>query len=172
MVAQPVSQPRAAIYCRVSTDKQEEDGTSLATQEQRCRQYAAEKGYQVAEVYRDVHTGTELWERPRLTELREVVRRREVSAVVSYAIDRLARDPVHMGVIISEAEHAGVPVEFVTEVNDNTPEGQLVRYIRGYAAKVEHEKNRERVVRGLRARAESGKLKPSNRPLYGYRWRD
>lgn len=163
--------PRAAIYIRVSSVGQE-DGFSLDTQEERCRAYAAQHGYEVSDVYREVFTGVELWERPQLTALREAVRRHEVDAVIAYAIDRLARDPVHLGVVLSEAEHAGVPVLFVTEPLDDSPEGQLIRFVRGYAAKVEHEKLRERAMRGRRARAESGKLMAGNRPLYGYQWRD
>src|SRR6266536_3415966 len=137
----PATTPRAAIYVRVSSTGQEQDGTSLDTQLERCRAYAADHGYTVGEphVYREVHTGTELWERPKLTALRDAVRRREVSTVIAYAIDRLSRDPVHLGVIISEAEHAGAGVEFVTEPMDGSPEGQLIRFVRGYAAKVEHE---------------------------------
>ena len=42
--------------------------------------------------------------------------------------------------MLSEAEHAGVRVEFVTEPLDDSPEGQLIRFVRGYAAKVEHAK--------------------------------
>src|SRR5581483_5596918 len=64
----------------------------------------------------------------------------------------------------------GAAVEFVTEPLDNSPEGQLIRYIRGYAAKVEHEKIKERSIRGTRARAEAGKLLTGPRPLYGYLW--
>ncbi len=37
--------PRAAIYCRVSSRGQEEDGTSLGSQEALCRQHAARRGY-------------------------------------------------------------------------------------------------------------------------------
>ena len=125
-VRQPESTTRrAALYVRVSSKGQEEDGTSLETQEQRCRAYCAEKGYTVAEehVYREVHTGTELWERSVLAASREAVRRREVDVLVAFAIDRLSRDPTHMGVIISEAEHKGVGVEFVTEPMDGSPEG-------------------------------------------------
>ncbi len=165
---------KTAIYVRVSSASQEEDGTSLVTQEGRCRTYASEQFYEVDEshVYREVHTGTELWERPQLTRLREAVRRREVGVVIAYAIDRLSRDPVHLGVVLSEADHAGVRVEFVTEPLDNSSEGQLIRFIRGYAAKIEHEKIRERSLRGKLARVQSGRLLPSGKPLYGYRWRD
>ena len=34
---------RAIIYCRVSTDGQERDGTGLQTQEDECRRCAAER---------------------------------------------------------------------------------------------------------------------------------
>ena len=167
----PHAQPRAAIYVRVSTAGQEQDGTSLETQEAACRRYAAERGYTVDEshVYREVHTGVELWERPQLTRLREAIRRREVDLVVAYAIDRLARDPVHLGVVLTEAEHAGVDVQFVSEPLDDSPEGQLIRFVRGYAAKVEHQKIRERSVRGKRARVEAGKVHGHGGELYGYR---
>jgi site-specific DNA recombinase len=167
----PNTRHQAAIYCRVSTVGQEEEGTSLATQEEHCRTYAAAHGYRVDEmqVYRDVYTGTELWERPRLTELREAIRQHAITGVIAYAIDRLSRDPVHLGVILSEAEHHGVLVEFVTEPLDNTPEGQLIRFVRGYAAKVESEKIRERSLRGKRARIQSGKLHNHGPELYGYR---
>ena len=62
-------QSRAAIYVRVSSPGQQEDGPSLETQEAESRAYAAQHGYQVAVLYREVHTGTELWERPQLTAL-------------------------------------------------------------------------------------------------------
>jgi site-specific DNA recombinase len=101
-----------------------------------------------------------------------MVRRHQVEVVVAHAIDRLARDPVHLGVVLSEAEHAGVEVEFVTEPLDQSPEGQLIRFVRGYAAKVEHEKIRERMNRGKLARVQSGKPLPGPRPPYGYRWVD
>src|SRR3712207_4949195 len=110
------AQRRAAIYCRVSTPGQEEEGTSLPSQEHRCRQHAQAHGYTVdeAHIYREVYSRMELWDRPQLSRLREAVRRREVAVVIAYAIDRLSGDPVHLGVIISEADHAGVAVEFVT----------------------------------------------------------
>ncbi|HEV2121149.1 MAG TPA: recombinase family protein, partial [Chloroflexota bacterium] len=156
----------------VSSKGQEEDGTSLGTQEQQCREYALRQGYVVDEshVYREVHTGTELWTRPQLIKLREAIRARAIDVVVVYAIDRLSRDPVHLGVILSEADHAGVLVEFVSEPLDDSPEGQLIRFVRGYAAKIEHEKIKERTLRGKRARLEAGKLLHGKRPAFGYQW--
>src|SRR5262249_6298845 len=78
----------------------------------------------------------------------------------------------HLGVIISEAEHAGADVRFVTEPLDDSPEGQLIRFVRGYAAKVEHEKIKERMERGRLARARAGKPLVGCRAPYGYQWND
>jgi site-specific DNA recombinase len=165
------AQKLAAIYTRVSTQTQEEEGTSLDTQEAHCRAYAQAHGYQVdpLHIYREAHTGTELWQRPRLTTLREVIRSGQIQGVIAYAIDRLSRNPAHLGVLMTEAEYHGVQVEFVTEPVDHSPEGQLIQYVRGYAALVEHEKIRERSYRGKLARIQSGKLHNHGRELYGYR---
>jgi site-specific DNA recombinase len=51
---------QAVIYCRVSTDAQEREGTSLATQERACRTYAVEYGYQVMETICDTASGYSL----------------------------------------------------------------------------------------------------------------
>jgi DNA invertase Pin-like site-specific DNA recombinase len=38
---------KALIYCRVSTDNQEREGTGLQTQLEACRNYCQGKGYDV-----------------------------------------------------------------------------------------------------------------------------
>ena len=64
---------KAVIYCRVSTEGQEQDGTSLQTQKEACLRYCQSKGYEIAIQYNEAYSGLSL-ERPRLTELRELVR--------------------------------------------------------------------------------------------------
>ena len=49
---------KALIYCRVSSVKQRTEGSGLESQEQRCRVYAEERGYDVVEVYPDDTTGS------------------------------------------------------------------------------------------------------------------
>ena len=43
----------AVIYCRVSSTKQRVEGSGLESQEQRCRAYADDKGYEVEAVFPD-----------------------------------------------------------------------------------------------------------------------
>ncbi len=161
---------RAVIYARVSTGKQEDEGTSLLTQADECRKYAATKGYTVTAAYSDTYTGTALYERPQLSALREAIRSKTVDVVIAYAIDRLSRDATHLGVILSESDHKGVAVEFVSEPLDDSPEGQLIRFVRGYAAKLEHGKIKDRSKRGREHRARSGKPIPGGSAPLGYQW--
>jgi site-specific DNA recombinase len=158
----------AAIYCRISSEKQE-GNWSLGTQEEACRRCAADRGYAVAGVYTEIYTGSNLWDRPRLNEVRDLVRRGEVAIVIAYAIDRLSRDAAHLHILIDEAERHGVAIAFATESLDSSPIGKVMLSLRGFAAEVEREKIIERTRRGLRARAAAGKLRAS-RPLFGYRW--
>ena len=127
---QLVPQRRAALYLRVSTTGQE-DNASLATQEAACRARAAERGYRVeeADVYREVHTGAELWERPRMTALREAVRGREVAAVIAHAIDRLSRKQGHVAIVADECERAGAALPFATEEFENSATGEFIRSV-------------------------------------------
>ena len=162
---------RAVIYCRVSSAGQE-DNYSLETQEQGCREYAAGRGWKVTTVYRDVHSGAELFERPQLTLLRESMRRKDFDVLLVYALDRLSRKQTHQGLVLSEAEYAGVEWDSVTEDIDNSPQGQILRAVIGGMAEMERLKIIERTQRGIRARAASGKLLAGPRPLFGYRWTD
>jgi site-specific DNA recombinase len=163
---------RAALYIRVSSKTQEEDGTSLATQEQRCRAYCAEHGYTVDEAhcFIEVHTGAELWERPRLTAMREIVRQHGVDVVVGYAVDRVSRNQAHLAIVVDELERHGARLELVTEDFEQSAVGAFIRNAKAFAAELELEKIKERTGRGRRARAEAGKLMTGPRPLYGYRW--
>lgn len=159
---------QAAVYARVSTRAQKEDGTSLASQVERCRAFAEAKGYHIPDgmVLAEDWPGATL-DRPFLENLRGMVRRREVQAVICYSVDRLSRVAVHVAILAEEADRAGVELLFVTEPLENSPEGQLIRYVRGYAAQVEREKIKDRTVRGKRERARAGGL-PTSVKLYGY----
>src|SRR5215216_756004 len=111
---------RAAICVRVSTAKQE-DGTSLQTQEAECRAYAVEHGYEVVATFSDVYSGEDVFNRPGMTELRDLLRARSVDVVIGYALDRVSRNQTHQGLSLSESEHACARLEAVTEKLEDTP---------------------------------------------------
>jgi len=159
----------ALIYCRVSTRSQEQEGTSLDSQEQRCREKAEELGYEVGRVTREVYTGAELWDRPQLSRDRADLKAGKFQVLIAYDHDRLSRDPIHFGIIVQECARIGVDLVLVNAPLDTSPEGMLIHYVKGYAAAMEREKIRERSMRGKRQRLESGKLPRAGADLYGYR---
>lgn len=158
----------ALIYCRVSTQKQEDQGTSLDSQAAACIAHAEKLGYSVARVSKEVYSGAELFERPQLSRDRMDIRAGAFQAVIIYAIDRLSRDIAHLAILSDEIERAGAKLIFVTEELDSTPEGKLMQSVRGYVAEVERQKIRERCVRGKRQKALSGRVVRSGTDLYGY----
>lgn len=70
------------IYARVSTDIQEEDGTSLETQVENCLLLANEQGYKVGKIFREVFTGSLYRERPLLSEVRNRYRNGETQGLL------------------------------------------------------------------------------------------
>lgn len=158
---------RAAIYCRVSTDNQEREGTSLQTQLENCLAHCRGKGYDVAYRFSEAYSGLSL-ERPELDKLRELVITEQIDVVVIYCLDRLSRDPTHGVILTQEFEKHGVKLEAVTEDVDNSELGKLISYIRGFASKLEAEKIKERTQRGKRAKAKAGFIPCGFHSTYGY----
>ena len=165
--------PDAVLYCRVSTRQQAEEGTSLESQRDACLKDAEEKGYSVPEEYvllEDVSGAN--FDRPLLTRARGLVRSGQAKALICYSTDRLARNPIHIAIVAEECQKAGAELLFLTEPLDTSPEGQLIQYVKGYAAQLEREKIKDRAIRGQRARAERGKLPHGDGGLgiFGYRY--
>lgn len=160
------SSSRAALYLRVSTNPQEEIGTSLETQKAACDKYCHEHGLIPQIVLKETWSGLIL-DRSQLDQLRELARRRQIDAIVVFSTDRLSRDPVHLLVLLEEWDGLGIKTHFVTEPRDDSLEGQLITFVRGWTGKVEAFKIVERTGRGRRERAKSGRL-PTGAQRYGW----
>lgn len=158
-----------AVYLRVSTEHQAEEGYSLPSQKTACLKKAKELGGEVPNdlIFTEDWPGPEL-DRPQLNELRELVRQRQIECLVVYSTDRLSRNPIHLAILAEECEKNHVLLDFVTEPMDNSPEGALIRYVRGYAGQIEREKIRERTIRGKKEKARAGKLSMGGPCPYGY----
>jgi site-specific DNA recombinase len=161
---------KAAIYCRVSSEDQKREGTSLSSQLDACLKEATLLGCEVPQdkIFTEVWSGLDR-ERPDFTSLRESVRKKEIDYVIFNSVDRFARDPVPLVLVAEDADKAGVTIRCIREPFENTDTGRLILYILGYASKLEAERIKERSLRGKHSRAALGKL-PSGtgRKLYGY----
>jgi site-specific DNA recombinase len=159
-----------AIYCRVSTDDQEKEGTSLKTQLEACLDHCLRKEYQVAYRFSESYSGLTL-DRPRLNELMDLVRAGEVDILAVYCLDRLSRNATHGVILRDELDKYHVMLESVTEDIDKTPLGEAITYLRGTFSQIEVEKIKERTMRGKRARLKEGRLpQGTGVGTYGYDW--
>ncbi len=162
---------RGIGYIRVSGKKQK-DGASLEEQEHRIREYALKCGIELVDVLQDVMTATVYRERTGLTDVRELVRKREVEVVLVWAFDRLTRNEVHMGVLLDELNHHGAELISVSEELDDTPIGKFVRHALAFAAELEREKIIDRTAYDMHKRARNGQMLGKGGPKYGYVWAD
>ncbi len=88
---------RAAIYCRVSTEKEAQE-TSLARQEEELLSLAQRHGFEKAAVYREQASGYSL-EREGLLELLGLIKEGEIDAVLIQDETRLGRGNAKIAIL-------------------------------------------------------------------------
>jgi DNA invertase Pin-like site-specific DNA recombinase len=147
----------AIIYCRVSSKKQMSEGSGLESQEHRCRQYAASKGYAVTEIFREEGITGGTISRPAMQRLLAYVKsKRDPVAVVIDDIKRFTRDvDIHRSLKRAIASRGG-QLESPSFRFEDTPEGLFVETVLAGTAELERNQNRQQVMNRMRARIEMG----------------
>src|SRR5947209_16858447 len=132
---------RAVIYCRVSNDKQEQDGESLDYQEEKCKQYADLHDIEVVLILREAKSGFIHYSlREKLTFARQLIRDHMADMIIVFDLRRFSRNFVHSAMIFEEVESSGGEIISVSENIDNSLTGKLVRSILAWSAESEREK--------------------------------
>src|SRR4051794_23038686 len=161
---------RAALYARVSTERQERYQT-IDSQLTALRAWAATQGHAVADehVFRDEgYSGSRL-DRPGLDALRDAVRDGAVGIVAVLTPDRLARKYAYQVLLLEEFRRAGVEVAFLQHPISDDPNDQLLLQIQGAIAEYERAVLGERFRRGKLQKARDGHYLGGRAP-YGYRY--
>lgn len=161
---------RAILYARVSTEEQAKSGYSLAQQMEALREYVAREGYEVLEEITDPGQSGASLERPGLDELRDIVAGGGISVVLAQDRDRFSREPAYTYLLRREFGEHGCKLKALNDRGDDSPEGQLTDGILDQIAKFERAKIAERTRRGRLRRAREGKVVPSSRPNFGFRY--
>ncbi len=146
---------RAAIYVRVSTDKQ-----TVENQIQALCQIAERRGWDVVETYRDAGiSGAKGRDgRPGLDRMLKDAQRRHFDVVMAWAIDRLGRSLIDLLGTIQTLEACGVDLYLDQQAIDTTtPAGKLMFQVTGAFAEFERSMIRQRVHAGLKRAVEQGK---------------
>ena len=162
----------AAIYARVSSERQRQDET-IQSQTVGLRELAAERGLLVAEdlVFEDEGFSGATLTRPALERLRDRAAEGAFEVLLCHAPDRLARRYAYQVLLLEELARAGIEVVFAKEPERGaTPEDELLRQFQGMIAEYERAQIRERTRRGKLHRARGGSQAVLSGAPYGYRY--
>ena len=161
----------AAIYARVSSDKQREENT-IASQTAALVAFAREQRIAVPPEWvfeDDGYSGASLV-RPGLERVRDLAAEGLIQAVLVYAPDRLSRRYAHQILLIEELARAGVETLFIRAPRGSTPEDELLVQFQGMIAEYERAQILERSRRGKRHRARQGEVSVLSGAPFGYRF--
>jgi site-specific DNA recombinase len=155
-----------AIYARVSTARQEEDGT-IETQLGVLREFAQQNNCIVVREYIDDGWSGDVLARPSLDQLRADVTRKIWQAVLIYDPDRLARRYSYQELVMDELRERHIEVLFVTVTAPKNSEEKILHGVRGLFAEYERAKIAERFRLGKLRKVKDGHVLVSEAP-YGY----
>ena len=163
--------PRALIYIRVSSRNQEQDGHGLESQETRCRQHAAAKGYKVEAVFPDTITGgIDFMKRPGMVALLSFIDAQpdERFVVIFDDLKRFARD-TRFHLDLHEAFRSrGAHIECLNFNFDESPEGEFIETIMAAQGALERKRNGRQVAQKMKARMQNDYW--IHNPPIGYRY--
>ena len=160
---------RAALYARVSTERQADRGT-IGSQLPLLREHIAAAGDElVGEYVDDGHSGARL-DRPGLDALRDAAEAGLVERVWCLSPDRLARAYAYQVLVLDELDRFGVTVAFTDSpgLAADDPQATLLTQVQGVIAEYEKAKIAERYRRGKLFRARAGEI-VTWKASYGYR---
>src|ERR1017187_3646037 len=161
----------AAIYARVSSDRQKEEHT-IASQTAALLEYAQKHSYVVPPewVFQDEGYSGATLIRPGLEALRDLAAQGQVVAVLVYSPDRLSRKYAYQVLLAEEFSRCGVKLVFLQAPAGTTAEDQLVVQFQGMIAEYERAQIAERSRRGKRHKAQQGVVNVLSGAPYGYRY--
>ena len=161
---------KAALYIRVSTDAQREEGYSIPAQRKMLQAYCEAKGIAHYDFYEDGgFTGSNI-KRPEMQRLIDDTKKGIISHVVIYKLDRLSRSQRDTLYLIEEVFNPH-GVDFVS-LNENldtsTPMGRAMLGIMSAFAQLEREQIRERTRMGMAERVKEGYWRGGGGVPFGY----
>lgn len=161
---------KTALYIRVSTDAQYEEGYSVDAQKQKLEQYCKLKDITDYEFYIDGGWSGSNIDRPEIKRLMDEIIGGKVGAVIVYKLDRLSRSQKDTIFMLEEVFNP-YNCSFVS-LNENfdttTPYGKAMIGILSVFAQLERENIRERTRMGMYERVKSGYWMGGGRVPFGY----
>ena len=146
---------RAALYVRVSTDRQ-----TVENQIEALSKVADARGWQIVATYRDqgISGAKGRKDRPGLDQILNDAQRGKFDVVMAWAIDRLGRSLVDLLHTIEHLKVCGVDLYLDQQsIDTTTPAGKLMLQMTGAFAEFERSMIQARIHAGLKRAVANGK---------------
>ena len=158
---------RCAVYVRVSTDDQRDNGYSIDSQLRMIKEYCEKNDYSIVDVYNDAgHSGKDLM-RPEMQRLLADIKSKKIDKLIAIKVDRLTRNNYDGFWILNYCEEHDVKIELILEPYDvSTANGEMIFGMNLVFGQRERKEIGARTKRAMEEMALE-KIHPSKAP-YGY----
>ena len=160
---------KVAIYIRVSTKQQVDEGYSLQAQEEKIKKLCETNGYIIYKVYADEGKSGKDTNRPAFQEMMKDMREGKFDKIVVMKLDRISRSVIDLEVMIKEMQKYKVHFESASEKIDTSSSfGMMFVRLLAIFAQFERERISERIYDAFEEMVANGKPISGSQPL-GYK---
>lgn len=163
---------KVAIYVRVSTTSQAEEGYSIDEQRDKLEAYCKIKDWSVYDVYTDGGFSGSNTNRPAIERLIKDAKNKKFDTVLVYKLDRLSRSQKDTLYLIEDIfiKNNIAFLSLQENFDTSTPFGKAMIGLLSVFAQLEREQIKERMQLGKLGRAKSGKSMMWAKTSYGYNY--
>jgi len=163
---------KVAIYVRVSTTSQAEEGYSIDEQRDKLEAYCKIKDWSVYDVYTDGGFSGSNTNRPAIEKLIKDAKNKKFDTVLVYKLDRLSRSQKDTLYLIEDIfiKNNIAFLSLQENFDTSTPFGKAMIGLLSVFAQLEREQIKERMQLGKLGRAKSGKSMMWAKTSYGYNY--
>lgn len=163
---------KAAIYIRVSTDRQADEGFSLEAQHDILMELLDKKGMELYRVYSDPGiSGKTMRKRPGIQQMIADMKSGRFDAILVHKLDRLSRNLGDLYDFIATVNKLNIRLVIASlgseEIDTISPMGKAFLYFNGIFAEIYSDNLREETLKGLEKKMKKGGRHMSRAPL-GY----
>jgi site-specific DNA recombinase len=158
---------KAALYIRVSTDKQFNDGYGLEDQKKRLEQYCFAKNYEIYKIYCEGESAKDTIHRPQYNSMLADMERKKFSRILTIKLDRISRSTRDFYILLSTIKENNCGLEFIdTPLDLDGMSGKMMAGMLCVFAEFERDLIVDRTQRGVNEAVQNGHF--GGKPPLGY----
>lgn len=140
----------AALWTRVSTEKQERNNCSLENQQRICREYAERNGITIKKEFGGTHESAKTEGRRYREMIAEVAKDKEINIILVYSFDRFSRAGTEAIMTKAYLKAKGIYVISATQATDpDSAAGTFMENILFLFNQFENDLRRDKCVMGM-----------------------